>query len=202
MAAELDDIFTQVASATNEGAPADLERIQTILGDKDPKGEIAAQIYSCLENDEISLQLLSEFDDMSLNGIIDSWDLNFTKTKTKSFVIRGLLIKGIKALRTQNVQAAQTGPQQSETVQTVKKPTTAIENIISESEVQMLNLLQNLEENMVNTIDTIEKESKNNEEMIEMTFNNIINKINDRKTFLLDKILSTFNKTTQKSNDY
>ena len=78
----------------------DLDEIKKVLGDHDSNGQISFQVYQHLQSDQISLSLLSEFDDKTLNEMIDSWNINTFNKKT--FLIRGILINGIKKLRNKN----------------------------------------------------------------------------------------------------
>ena len=73
----------------------ELQYIRCVLGSHDDdNGTIASQVQQHLKENVLSLKILSEFDDLSLQQIIESWNLD---TNNKSpYVIRGLLIRGIK----------------------------------------------------------------------------------------------------------
>ena len=78
----------------------EFRKVKKILSRHDEDNRITMQVISNLEQDGITLDLLCEFDDQSLVGVIDSWVLNtFDK---KYFLIRGLLINGIKKLNVRN----------------------------------------------------------------------------------------------------
>lgn len=83
-----------------EGENEDLALLQAILNDHDEYNCIASQVFSNLQRDKLSLLTLAEFDDFSLKETIDSWNLD--TFHVKPFIIRGILISGIKKLKDTN----------------------------------------------------------------------------------------------------
>ena len=74
----------------------DVGKIRKILSRHDPDGNVSARIGSLLNEDGLSLDLLSDFDEISLEQTIQSWQISsFHK---KPHIIRGLLLNAIKQI--------------------------------------------------------------------------------------------------------
>lgn len=136
---------------------ADLRQISSILGKHDTNGAIAQQVDQCLQNDGVTLSLLSDFDDYTLKEMIDSWNLNtFNK---KSFLIRGILINGIKRMRnSHNLNSP------SDSTDTNNQTQPIGTTIMTEKELAMYKSMIEAE-NMINKIvSNLENENKMQEE--------------------------------------
>lgn len=223
--------FDPLSGSTAEGEPGStctssnvqenpqLTLIRNILGHHDADGIIAFQVIECIERDGVTLQLLSEFDDTSLNGLIDSWNLNtFSKNK---FLIRGVIINGIKQLRNAGIDTSSSSQNTSNTSSTNNNnPSSAASgssssvavssttNVISEAEMKAYEKLTNYEIRITNKINTFETETKSNDEIknvlyveylneLESKLNKLSENIIKRRGELCDKLNEIFSQTNQ-----
>ena len=132
----------------DEGEKDALTLLKRILKGQDDDGKIASQIEKHLETDGISLQMLSEFDDFSLKETIDSWKLNtFDK---KPFIIRGILVRGIKKLKnTKNGQSSTPQPQaQTQSQARAQQPESKLQHVVTEKELEMMEKLEKFEKSV------------------------------------------------------
>ena len=205
---------------TGEGETNDvpqLVQIRQMLRGHDIDGRISDQIQQSLINDGVTLTILSQFDDLSLQQMIDSWNLNtFDK---KSFLIRGLIINGIKNLAKQahhdkdnnNNHACGSGTRRSSAFNALNTNRndnkslreTRMRTIVSEVEVQMLDNLINYEKLIVKQLENAENELKETEEKenkliekqnqeIEQIFEELVTRLTNRKQFLLSQSRRSF----------
>ena len=147
---------TFVAQTTNDGSfsqegechDPQINQISKMLSHHDTDGRLSIQINQCLIDDGITLQLLSNFDDDSLQATIKSWNLD--QYHKKPFIIRGLLVNGIKQMNSRIKLQTQT-QNKTETItpgsvnSSIKTNTSSNNNhgkmIISEMEMQMMHQL-------------------------------------------------------------
>ena len=188
----------------------DLLQLERILGKHDKTGAISKQVDKHMHTDGVSLNDLCYFDDVSLQEMIDSWNIN--TFDVKRCLIRGLLIKGIKNLsqtvpvaningnnrdhdHDDYVRSSQPGP-------VIKKQHNINQDtptIVSENEMKMIQLLTSNEHKLVNKIVSGEKNYQINktkrketllkhEKEISNQFDELISVINKRKNVLLKQL--------------
>lgn len=175
----------QVESRFKQNHMTDLHHIRQILGNHDNNDKISSQIVSCLQNDEISLQTLIEFDDVSLRQMIDSWNID-TYPK-KPFLIRGLLIKGIK-----NLCNSKTDQNHTET-------------IVTENEIKMMKSMADYKHHISSLMTKIENNSHMNDnikktykEAVDKEVNYLVSLLQRRKVKLTSKIDKLFEAQSEK----
>ena len=163
----------------------ELSKIQKILSKKhDPKGDVGKHICNCLLEDDLTFELLSNFDDKSLQETIESW--NIKSIHKKPHIIRGLLINGIKKIQQENIRAV--APKQI---------------VLTEKEALKREQLTKLEENITNELKQFENDSKTREiakdklyneckEKINATFDTLVDVIKTRREELLGKLDNLF----------
>ena len=214
MAHQYDAFQTAGEGETND--TQQLVQIREMLGGHDVNGRISDQIEQSLINDGVTLTILSQFDDLSLQQMIDSWNLNtFGK---KSFLIRGLIVNGIKNLAQQahhhkdnnNNHGHEPGTRNSSSSNTWNTNSniksireTRMKTVVSELEVQMMDDLMNYEKLIVKQLENAENESKKAEEKenkliekhdqeIEQIFEELATRLMTRKKFLLSQARKLF----------
>ena len=129
-----------MAQLNSKNQEVELALLEQILKGQDDDGKISSQIATHLEADGISLQMLNEFDDFSLKETIDSWKLNtFNK---KPFIIRGILLRGIKKLYNTNNNSTTTGQP------SISRSKSRLQHVITEKELEMLEKLEKLEKSV------------------------------------------------------
>ena len=183
---------------------SDFGKLYRILESRDPDGLISKQVHECLQQDDITLDLLCEFDDISLNGVIDSWKIDYSVLPNqKQFILRGLLINGIKKLRnTDNNQSPK------ENKQNLKKNSKFYGGMISEMEIKTLQIVEDYEKSIENELKNNQETNSNdtllNKYKTDMTnaFDDVITKLTETKAKSLENLETTFNKNENKRNDY
>ena len=171
-----------------------LLQIQSLLLNHDPDCRISRQINQRLIDDTLTLEILSQFDDKSLQEMIDSWNIDtFGKAL---YLIRGLMISGVKKLR--NNINTNDSDKNNKLIETT---------VISEREMKMMKQLTNFESKITQAIAQISskmKESKTKEKEIKNklfeqynneinnTFDELINNLSKRKEYLNKKLNDIF----------
>ena len=119
-------------------------------------GSISDEIYENLKRDQISLSILSELDDNSLAQLIDS--LNISTYNQNQFLIRSLLIEGIKKLRNSNSDCKNTNSISSfnSNAQYQTRP------LMTEMKINNMQLLESFENNVSHNVNIYENEHKHN----------------------------------------
>ena len=93
-----DAVTTGTNNSDDKSEPnSQLLQIHTMLLNHDDDKRISRQVNQFLIDDGLTLELVSHFDEKSLQEMIDSWNIN-TYDK-KAFLIRGLLTSGMKKYR-------------------------------------------------------------------------------------------------------
>ena len=230
--AHFDEQHTQSENGEREGVDdSDFGKIHSILQSRDRDGLVSKQIEQCLQNDDLTLDLLCEFDDTSLNGVIDSWKIDYSVLPNqKPFIIRGLLINGIKKSRNNNNnnnnnninenQSSNSNSNANININNTNNTILANKNelnhyggMISEMEIKALQILEDYQKLIAKNVNTIENELKNNEETndkllnkhktdITNVFDDLITKLIDTKAKSLENLETIFNKNDNHKNDY
>ena len=205
MASQVDDrdessFDTELKST--EGS-SQLSKIKQILVNHDQNGKIACQVNQCLIDDAITLELLSNFDDKSLEKTVYSWKLD--TFKEKPFIICGLLINGFKQLKLPS-SVNMNNPSNSSTGDVNI-------NTISEKESDMMSKLTQFENIILSKIESFNNEAKEREDtktklktgyqsQINLYFDQIMTKLTQRKKSLLKKLDRIFNTYNQEETNY
>ena len=85
-----------VGNASSNSKHPDVGKIRKILSRHDPSGNVTSRIGNLLSEDGLTLDLLSDFDEISLEQTIQSW--NISSFHKKPHIIRGLLLNAIKQI--------------------------------------------------------------------------------------------------------
>eukprot|EP01084_Bolivina_argentea_P210738 358599_1 len=150
---------------------SDCDIIQNLILRYDTNGAISEAIMQCMEQNEFTLQLLSTMPISGIKLIINSWNFD-TKPITKHVIV-DLLATKIKNLQKCDLNLV--SPMR-----------------ITDSEVKYYDMLDNLEKTVIQLTDKFENESKiisemseqnanQNKIMINETFDQLIEKINQRR---------------------
>ena len=188
------DVTCQHKQGTRCGTQEEINTLREFLGRQDTSGNVIKHIRNCLFEDDLTLELLSNFDDTSLQETIESWNIKYIHKKPH--IIRGLLINGIKKIRQLNLKSRYAGVVLTEKEIIKREQLSKLENTIIHERKQFQNDHKTLQ---------IEKNKLQHKykRQIDSTFDNmidnIVNRINTRREELLDKLDNIFE---MKNKDY
>ena len=150
-----------------------LNKIAHMLQNHDENGKIACQVNQCLIDDGITLELLTNFDEKSMEKTVYSWKLD--TFKEKPFIICGLLVNGIKHLKLKsnnNNTSQRTSKDDNQKNDAITQGNTNanlsnaqinINAIVSQEELDMMSKLTQFETIITSKIDSFENDAKERE---------------------------------------
>ena len=190
--------------------------IRSMLGNHDKDGRISRQINQQLIDCGFRLDLVTQFDDKSVQEMFDSWDIN--TFGAPMFVIRGLFTAGIKKYKSINKNNSNNNNNNTKNnknnVETIKRKTNV--SGPTEREKKAFEKLEDFAKAINSQLKTLENESKNNQQTKDMLFKDCEAKILDifdnqlsemlqkRKNVLLKKLKNAFaeNGKDEEKNEY
>ena len=185
----------------------DLAEIRQILSHHDPQGKVSKHIVKCLIKDGLTLSVLCNFDDLSLQETIDSW--NIQSCHKKPHIIRGLLISSIKNMKHVDIPS---GNNRNCNI-ICNHGLDSKKIVLTEKEANRCEQLAHQEKMVRDKLESFENDSKTRETVrdelyneygtkINSSFDNLINKINLRRNELLNQLKCLFDDKDKQYNDY
>ena len=190
------------------GARSEIDKIQNILWEHDTNGRISECVYNHLVEDRLTLEKLSNFNDKYLEQTVESWK-NIDQLHPKPFLVRGVLIDGIKQMRSphnsnynsnynsddndnndrdmrgQGQAQGQAQGQEQESQQ--RSPQRSV-LVVTQEEARKHDKLIKYENTIVNEIDHFENESKIRECMKDELFEEYRNEIESVFDEIIEKM--------------
>ena len=123
---------TEIEGQTTQDAPNDYDLLHQINDNLDQNGAISKQIHECLQKNGITLKMLSEFDNISVNG------------KELTSALTAILINNIKQLKQTANKTNETDENytQCDNKQRKKREEIDINGVITETEMKMIESLK------------------------------------------------------------
>ena len=179
------DITCQQKRGEKTSSQDEMNTLQKILGRHDLNGNVAKHICKCLSEDDVTIELLSNFDEKSLQETIESWNIKYIHQKPH--IIHGLLINGIKKMKQLNVKSIHIALTEKEIIK--RQQLSKLENTMIHERKQFNNTrkTRQIEKNQLQ-----QKYKDHINCAFDNTINNIANRINIRRKELLSKLDDIF----------